>query len=476
MIRSMEAGISNARAIALLAAAVIAGAAVAALQLASDHRDPVALWVVFAPGVCLSFVATGLYVWQHRPESRIGALMVALGFAWLLFCLQAANDPYVYAIGVVAGGLWGAVFLHIGLSFPTGRLWERRDRVLVAAGYVLFPLAFVPGLLFDAVPDPDAPENVLLIADEPDVAAVLLALGAASYAVLFVLVARRALRRWRATGPFERLQVTPVYVFSLLTFLLVTIAQAGAGDAAFWPAFISTALMPFAYLAGLLRSHVTHLDHELQEHIEELRASRARVVEAADTARRRLERDLHDGAQSRLVALALLLRSARLKADEDSEVADLLDRSITELQISLKELRDLARGIHPAVLTERGLEPALESLAGRAPLPVTLNVPRGDRLPEPVESAAYFVASEALANVAKYSRASQATVTLARGAGHVTVEVADDGVGGADVGRGSGLRGLEDRIAALDGTLELHSPPGRGTRLRAQIPLRRFAR
>ena len=315
MIRSMEAGISNARAIAVLAAAVAAGLAVAALQLASDHRDPVALWVVFAPGVCWSFVATGIYVWQHRPESRIGALMVALGFAWLLFCLQAADDPYVYAIGIVAGGLWGSLFLHIGLSFPTGRLWERRDRALVIAGYVIFPLAFVPALLFDAVPDPGTPENVLLIADEPDVASVLMALGAASYAVLFVLVARRAWRRWSATGPFERLQLTPVYVFSLLTFLLVTIAQAGAGDAAFWPAFISTALMPFAYLAGLLRSHVTHLDHELQEHIEELRASRARVVEASDAARRRLERDLHDGAQSRLVALALLLRSARLKAE-----------------------------------------------------------------------------------------------------------------------------------------------------------------
>jgi signal transduction histidine kinase len=476
MISSMEAGISNARAAAVLAAAVVAGLAAAALQLASDHHDPVALWVVVAPGVCWSFVVTGIYVWQHRPESRIGALMVALGFAWLLFCLQAANSPVVYAIGVVAGGLWGSVFLHIGLSFPTGRLRGAYDRALVIAGYVIFPLAFVPGLLFDAAPEPDAPRNVLMIADVPDLADALMALGALSYAVLFVLVLRRAVALWRATEPFERLQLTPVYVFSLLTFLLVTVAQAGAGDAAFWPAFISTALMPFAYLAGLLRSHVTHLDHELQEHIEELRASRARVVEAGDAARRRLERDLHEGAQSRLVALALLLRSARLKADEDSDVAGLLDRSIAELQTSLKELRDLARGIHPAVLTERGLEPALESLAGRAPVPVTLNVPRGDRLPEPVESAAYFVASEALANVAKYSRAAQATGTLARGASHVTVEVADDGVGGADAGRGSGLRGLEDRIAALDGTLELVSPPGRGTRLRVQIPVRRFAR
>jgi signal transduction histidine kinase len=469
-------GISNARAAALLGAALVAGLAVAALQLSSDHRDPVAVWVVFAPAVCWSFVPTGLYAWRHRPESRIGTLMVALGFAWLLFCLQAADDPVIYAIGVVTGGLWGSLFLHIGLSFPTGRLPMAYDRALVRAGYVIFPLAFVPALLFDATPEPGGPENVLLIANEPRAVDVLMALAALSYVVLFVLVLRRAVRRWRATGAFERLQVTPVYVFSLLTFALVTIAQAGAGDAAWWPAFISTALMPLAYLAGLLRSHVSHLDAELQARIDELRESRARVVEASDAARRQLERDLHDGAQSRLVALALLLRSARMKADAGGEVADLLDRSIAELQTSLAELRDLARGIHPAVLTERGLEPALASLAGRAPVPVTLNAPSGDRLPEPVESAAYFVASEGLANVAKYSRATQAAVTLARGPGHVTVEVTDDGVGGADFGRGSGLRGLEDRVAALDGSLELISPPGRGTRLRAQIPVRRFQR
>jgi signal transduction histidine kinase len=470
------AGISNARAGAVLAAAVVAGLGVAALQLSSDHRDPAAVWVVFAPAVCWSFVATGLYVWRRRPESRIGALMVALGFAWLVFCLQASDSPVVYAVALVLGGLWGSLFLHIGLSFPTGRLPTAYDRVLVGAGYVIFPLAFIPPLLFQATPAPGEPENLFLVADEPRVADVLMVVGALSYAVLFVLVLRRAVQRWRGTDAFERLQVTPVYVFSLLTFALVTIAQAGAGDAAWWPAFISTALMPFAYLAGLLRSHVTHLDHELQARIDELRESRARVVEAADAARRRLERDLHDGAQSRLVALALLLRSARLKADGDTEVAELLDRSIAELQTSLAELRDLARGIHPAVLTERGLEPALASLAGRAPVPVTLNVPRGDRLPEPVESAAYFVASEGLANVAKYSRATHAAVTLARGPGHVVVEVSDDGVGGASFGRGSGLRGLEDRVAALDGTLELESPPGRGTRLRAQIPVRRFRR
>jgi signal transduction histidine kinase len=471
-----QRGISNARAGALAAVAVAAGLAVAALQLGSDHREARTVWAVFAPVVGWSFAGTGLYAWRHRPESRIGGLMVALGFTWLLFCVQAANDPWAYAVAIIGGGLWGSVFLHIGMSFPTGRLPEARDRALVLAGYWIFPLAFVPALLFDASPEPGGPQNVLLVADEPDLAAVLTALGAVSYVALFGLVLTRALRRWRATGPVERLQLTPVYVFSLLTFALVTIAQAGAGEPAWWAAFISTALMPFAYLAGLLRSHVSHLDAELQARIDELHASRARVVEAGDAARRQLERDLHDGAQSRLVALALLLRSARLRADEGTELADLLDRSSAELQTSLAELRDLARGIHPAVLTERGLEPALASLAGRAPVPVTLDVPRGDRLPAPVESAAYFVASEALANVAKYSRASQAAVTLARGPGHVTVEVSDDGVGGADIRRGSGLRGLEDRVAALDGTLELDSPPGRGTRLRAHIPVSRFAR
>jgi signal transduction histidine kinase len=205
--------------------------------------------------------------------------------------------------------------------------------------------------------------------------------------------------------------------------------------------------------------------------MEELRASRARLVTAGDAARRKLERDLHDGAQARLVALALLLRTARMRAPDDGELASLLDRAQEELQLSLGELRELARGIHPAVLTERGLEPALNSLVARAPVPVTVEAHGADRLPGPVESAAYFVVSEALANVAKYAHATHATVTLERFNGHVTIEVADDGVGGADAGKGSGLRGLQDRLAALDGTLWLESPEGRGTRLRAKIPV-----
>jgi signal transduction histidine kinase len=164
----------------------------------------------------------------------------------------------------------------------------------------------------------------------------------------------------------------------------------------------------------------------------------------------------------------VLLRTARTRAD--GELATMLDRALGELQTSLSELRELARGIHPAVLTDRGLEPALQALASRAPVPVTVDTNSTDRLPSSVESAAYFVVSEALTNVAKYARATQATVAVRRENGHVVVDVTDDGVGGADAAQGSGLRGLADRVAALDGTLSLDSPAGRGTHVHAEIP------
>ena len=229
-------------------------------------------------------------------------------------------------------------------------------------------------------------------------------------------------------------------------------------------------LVRTAGAAAALALENQRLSAELRARIEELRTSRARLVEAGDAERRRLERNLHDGAQSRLVALALKLRLARMNVDPGSKAAALLDESSAELQESLDELRELARGIHPAILTDRGLEAALRALADRAPVPVSLTVAAGE-LPPTVETAIYFVVAEALTNVAKYARASAATVTVQRTPDGVTVEVTDDGTGGADVTAGSGLRGLEDRVAALDGRLELHSPPGGGTRLRVEIPL-----
>jgi signal transduction histidine kinase len=209
----------------------------------------------------------------------------------------------------------------------------------------------------------------------------------------------------------------------------------------------------------------------LREQNDELRASRARLVAAADAERRRLERDLHDGAQSRFVAIALELRRAHAKAPPGSEVARTLERAIAELGAGLDELRELARGIHPAVLTDRGLDAALAALAARAPVPVEIEGAVGDRVAEPVEIAAYFAVSEALANVAKYAGAEGATVRVEHRGGRLVVEVADDGIGGADPDRGSGLRGLVDRVSALDGSMRLDSPAGAGTRLRAEIPV-----
>lgn len=219
------------------------------------------------------------------------------------------------------------------------------------------------------------------------------------------------------------------------------------------------------------------LDAELRVKLEELRASRARIVESADAARRRIERDLHDGAQQQLVTLAIHLRLARSKLDEDPRLArSLLDSVAENLSAALAELRELARGIHPAALTEHGLRAALNGLTGRAPVPVELVETPDERLPQEMEATAYFVVAEAITNVAKYAQASEARVRVAREDDRVLVEVADDGVGGADPERGSGLRGLADRVTALDGRFEVDSRPGRGTLIRATIPYAHDAR
>ena len=211
---------------------------------------------------------------------------------------------------------------------------------------------------------------------------------------------------------------------------------------------------------------------ERKQQQEELEASRQRIVAAGDAARRKLERNLHDGAQQRLVSLSLSLRLAQNQVAKSPARADeLLEASREELMQALEELRELARGIHPAVLTDRGLEAALEALAGRAALPVEIDCIPDVELPPPVEAAAYYVVSEALANITKYSGASAVKVSIGQVDGYALVEVADDGVGGADPTRGSGLSGLSDRVASLNGKLVIDSPPGAGTRIRAEIPL-----
>jgi signal transduction histidine kinase len=206
--------------------------------------------------------------------------------------------------------------------------------------------------------------------------------------------------------------------------------------------------------------------------LAELQASRERIVTAADAERRRIERNLHDGAQQRLVTLALQLSLIRREIQRDPKEAEQLVSSASdELALSLEELRELARGIHPAAL-EHGLDVALDALAGRAAVPTTVLADDGPRLPEPVEFAAYFVASEALANVAKHAHASAVTIRLRRSGNEVVVAITDDGVGGADLTRGTGLQGLTDRVEALGGRLEVSSPAEGGTAVTATLPLR----
>ena len=246
-----------------------------------------------------------------------------------------------------------------------------------------------------------------------------------------------------------------------------------------WGAVVATLMAPDSFPAGAEErlgafTRLIALALANEEARRQLAASRARLVTAGDDERRRLERNLHDGAQQRLVSVSVSLRLAQawLEKSDSNDAAGLLAEANQELGAAVEELRELARGLHPAALTERGLGPALTSLAGRAPIPVQVEGPPSERLPRRVEAAAYYVVSEALANIARYADASSVSVRVGRENGLAVVEVVDDGVGGADPELGSGLHGLADRVEALDGDFRIESPPGEGTTIRAEIPCR----
>jgi signal transduction histidine kinase len=243
-----------------------------------------------------------------------------------------------------------------------------------------------------------------------------------------------------------------------------------------WGAVMATSEVPHAFPAGtearigsfaeLVTAALANVDAR-----EQLAASRARIVEAADAARRRIERDLHDGAQQRLVSLALSLRLLESSLGPNSPAARELAAARAELDAALEELRELARGIHPSILTDRGLEAALAAVAARSAVPVELALDGCEKLQLSVQTTAYFVVAEALTNASKHAKPDLIEVRVAAGEGHTTVEVRDDGSGGVDPARGSGLSGLADRVSALGGTLEIESPVGVGTTIRARIPI-----
>jgi signal transduction histidine kinase len=588
MIRVWASGLSRAL-LAIALAGVAASAAATALTLASDHEDHRALAIVAGLLIAWSFIGTGLYAWWRRPHNRFGALMTATGFAWLLGALMEANSEALFTLGVLLGSLYFAVFGHMVLAYPDGRLRTAFQRRLVAAGYAIATLGPLPYVLVGDIrqeePGCDCPQSAIRVSDDESLRQVLVA-GVTILAVAFVAAALAILvRRWRDASRAQRRGLAPVLWSGVVLLALLagslTSETIGAADlsnalgVAGLVAFVST---PWAFLFGLLRSRVSRasavselllrigtaprapqlrglladalhddslalvywledrgrwvdaegrpaelpaeddprlawtavelegrrvgavvhdrtlredpdlvrsvataaalamenerLEAQLRARVEELRLSRQRLIEAGMAERRRLERNLHDGAQQRLVALSLTLRLAQARVAKDPEGAHkLLAGAQDELGLALAELRELARGIHPAVLSDRGLPAALDALVGRSPVPVAVAELPGERLPPPVEAAAYYVVAEALTNIVKYAHASAATVRVARQNGHALVEVSDDGVGGADPGHGSGLRGLADRVAALDGHLSLDSPPGAGTRLRVEIPV-----
>jgi signal transduction histidine kinase len=481
----------------LAALALLLGVSALLIILTSSHTSSRGVAAVLILLAGWGFVGTGLYAWDRRPGNNTGPLMTAVGFTWFFQALGSSDNAALFTIGYLGSSLPYAILIQLLITFPTGRLETSLQKALVGAAYFVTTAMQVVWVLFV---DParegcdGCPSNPVQIQGHEGFAE---AVGIVQGLIAIPVIAATVVvvyRRWRRSEASERLALTPVVATGGLAFVLLLtqlmVGVLGVSEVLEQAMFIGGVAvfgcLPFAFLFGLLRSRMgrdeeirtalaaenEQLTEQLRAKVEELRASRARIVEAGYAERRRVERDLHDGAQQRLVALTMSLRLARSRLEADPAGAgQLLDEALEELAEATSELRELARGIHPAVLSDRGLAAALEGLADRSPVPVEVLRTPSQRLEGSVESAAYFVVAEALTNVARYARADASTVSVSRRDGWVEVEIRDDGVGGADPDQGTGLRGLADRVAALDGRLEVNSPWGKGTVVRARIPL-----
>jgi signal transduction histidine kinase len=521
----------------------------------------------------VTYSVSGLVAWRCRPGNRFGPLMVLTGFAALASSLiWAGEDGIPHTIGQALDVLPLVLIVQVFVTFPTGRLRGRVEKVIIGSGYA----AAVGGQLVVMALGGLGPHR-LAVVDEPGVAvAVHNAELAVVSAVALAGVALLTVRRRTRGRPLRRSLTLLIDSFTVGLAMIALLLLVGAFGGPAFPVVqrISLFLLgvaPVAFLAGLLQARLARTavgelvvelrgdpwdlraplakalrdpslellywlppfgtwadqdgravelpaDHarvtvihddrgepmaalvhdpalrdepalldavtaaaaialrtgrlqvQLRANVEELRGSRARVLEAGQRERQRLERDLHDGAQQRLVALSLNLGVLQTRLDGDAAAKALLAEARTEIAVSLAELRDLARGLHPAVVSAHGLAVAIESLVAAAPVPVRLRVDLRGRVAESVEVAAYYVVCESLTNIGKHAHATSASVDVSRTGGRVVVEVVDDGVGGADTERGTGLRGLADRVEALGGRLRVWTPRGGGTRVRAELP------
>jgi len=457
--------------------------------------------------VGLSFMVAGIAAWQRWPASRLGLLFTIIGYLWnpAFSGCNASCPANVLLIGNGSRSAWntlGTIAALVGLvitgivltlivrHWRSARGWSRR---------AMIPLLWIAPAV--------GAENILtgsLFHFPALVTYALLPLLLLAGPVLFVISTVRARTAGGALGTAivdlepgaspGRLRDALARALGDSTLQLAFQQPGGAGHLDTLGQAVDRSVAPIAgsggtvlvYDEGLelepqlvkltaaaasMALEHTRLQAEVQAQLEQVRASRARLVEAGDAERRRLERDLHDGAQQRLVTLSLALGMARDRAaGADPELEALIDSAGKEAREALTELRELARGIHPAVLTETGLTGAVQALVERSPVAATITAVPDERFPAAIEATAYFVVSEALANVAKHAMADGAQVTIRRRRpGRLVVEVSDDGAGGARP-EGSGLRGLADRVASVGGVLRVDSPPGGGTRLEADIP------
>ena len=564
--------------VAIGLAAVLAAAMVMTVRLTSEFpgEQPV-LQAGLLDWIVLSYVFSGLVAWRRRPESRFGPLMIAGGFTTSLASLSSASDALAFTVGQAMDLVPFAVFIHVYLSFPSGRLPGAPERWIVGTAYFVAVGLELVGLALGGF----RPDNVLAFVEEPDLAMTLLDFQLVTLAGLaLVSIVALLYRRRQAGPPLRRSAALLVDSFVVALAMCAALLVMGAffiGDAFLMVqrvTFFFLGLAPIAFLIALLdarlarssvgdllvelRSDPTHqnlqepiaralgdrsvelaywlpqfgswsdargrairlpgaadgraitfidrdgehvaalihdpaleeepelldavcaaaeialengrLQAELRARLEELEGSRTRVIEAGQKERKRLERNLHDGAQQRLIALSLELGLLGNQINGDPEAKARIDQARAEIAVSLDELREVARGLHPAVLSGHGLAVALESLAATSAVPVELHVDVDGRLDEPLEVAAYYVVSEALTNVAKHAGAGSASVEVVRRRGDLVVEVVDDGAGGADSESGTGLRGLADRVEALGGRLRVWTPRGGGTRVRAELP------
>ena len=557
-----------------------AGFAIGVADVVLSARQDATLGdLVFGTVTVTITIATGLVVWAARPASRMGMLITAWGICGFLADTVGLlpDSRALVTIGWPLFLLLSAVYAHMVLAYPTGRIVDRIDRAAVWIIYGAVLLWAVPLLTTLRPPDcadcsPRVPS--LLFIGEISFLHRIGQAFAGLFIVLGAIFVGLIARRIRRASPGVRRTLWPLALaggFGAAQFIARSVSElfqlSSWQEPLVWVDRSSGIAVPIALAIGVLSTRrargpvgrlvvelgsvapggvraalakavgdptlelalwlpdrntwvdeegcevavgetptravtligddlaaIVHdpdladqqalldaagsavrlalenerLHAELRAQLEALRASRARIVRAGDDERRRLERDLHDGAQQRLLGLGLALQLIRARVTEEA-TNDLVGEAEDELREALRELRDLARGIHPAVLVDQGLDSAIKTLARRAPIPVHVRGTEGDRLPRHVETAAYFVVAEALANIARHADARNAEISLRQHNGSAIVEIRDDGKGGADAD-GSGLQGLADRVGSLDGTFTVVSPPGQGTLLIAEFP------